>query len=177
MGLLVVVLLLAAWAAVLVPSFGAKRFGGSPMNNVRSFEQFMGVLAGNTRTATRMPGRWVMVPPEATTGPKRRAHRIVRRRRLMFQRLALGAVFSLAIGIFVHPVLLAHLMLDVSLLLYVAQLRRWRLQRVAAARVVAAEAERTLDTDARIIVLDQAPFEPDAFFDDAQFERMAVSFR
>jgi hypothetical protein len=127
-----------------------------------------------------------MVPPEPTSGPKRRRNRIVRRRRMMFQRLLLGAGFTLLIGLFVHSVLLAHLVLDMAIVGYVAQLRRWRLderrQRRRAQGLTAAAPGRISVSlnepepeSARVIALEEP--ERRIFLDEDPFDRIAVSFR
>lgn len=193
LGLLIVLLLLAAWAVVLLPSLGSRRFASSPVNGVRSFEKVMGVLA-TTRTTGRVPGRWVMVPPEPTAGPRTRRSRVVRKRRLMLQRLLVAVGVTLLLGIFVKTFFLLNLVLDATLVLYVAQLRRWRMaemRRARAARRLAETAgtvrvEQTAPEPDRYVALEEPDRyvslnEPDRYIhleeDEDTFERVAASFR
>lgn len=135
LGPAVILLLLVAWAVVLVPVFGSKRPSSSPLDGVRRFEQVMGVLA-NTRGGAAVPGRWVMVPKSENAAPARRRNRVIRRRRQTFARLVVAAFSTLLVAFFFHAFVLAHLAADVALAGYVLQLRRWRLREAQRARVV-----------------------------------------
>lgn len=136
MGYLVIVLLLAAWAIVLLPSVVPKRFS-SPVDGIRSFEQTMGILA-SARQAGQASGRWIMVPPDPESGPRRRRNRVIRKRRQNFQRLLLAAGVTLVLGLI--PALrgfwIVHLVLDVALIGYTFQLRRWAMRESERARKV-----------------------------------------
>jgi len=96
----------------------------------------MGILA-STRHTPQPPGRWVMVPKDMAS-PKRRRERVMLRRRRIFARMLLVAGVTLVLGLIppLRPVLLAHLGLDLALVAYVFQLRRWRKAERERARVV-----------------------------------------
>lgn len=140
-------MLLVAWAVVLMPAMG---FTGrkSPVNGVRRFEDTMGKLGG-TRPVQR-PGRWVMVPAEMGV-PQRRRNRLVRRRRQTFMRLLAAAGATLLLGLLpsLRALLIVHLGLDVALVLYVLQLKRWR--REEAERAKRADASRRVQPLAHIV--------------------------
>ena len=135
LGIIVIGLLLTAWAVLLLPSLSlSRRAQASPINGIRRFENTMGILA-NTR-ATQVPGRWVMVPRDLNNGPLRRRTRVIRRRRQTFQRLLFltGAAFLLGLLPHMRVLLLVHLLLDASVAMYVVQLRRWARDERKAAR-------------------------------------------
>lgn len=138
LGVLVIVLLLLAWAVVLVPSILGPRIVSSPIDGVRSFERSMGILESARRGQDQPPGRWVMLPKGMREAPQRRRSRVVRRRRQNFQRLVLAAATTLILGLIpgLRALWMAHIALDVALALYVLQLRRWRLAELQRARVV-----------------------------------------
>ncbi|HVL33524.1 MAG TPA: hypothetical protein VM600_08085 [Actinomycetota bacterium] len=126
LGVVVIVLLVIAWAIVLAPSLHLPKLASSPLEGVRKFEQTMGVLA-NTRATGQMPGRWVMVPSKARGAVDRRRNRVIRRRRQNFVRLVAASALTLVFGLIpaLRALLVAHLVVDVVLVAYVVQLRRW----------------------------------------------------
>lgn len=138
LGVLVIVLLLLAWAVVLVPSILGPRIVSSPIDGVRSFERSMGILESARRGQEHPPGRWVMIPKGLNAAPQRRRNRVIRRRRQNFQRLVLAAAATLLLGAIpgLRALWMAHLAIDAALALYVLQLRRWRLAELQRARVV-----------------------------------------
>ncbi|MFN2614691.1 MAG: hypothetical protein ABR552_07755 [Actinomycetota bacterium] len=133
-----VVLLLAAWAVILLPSTGvARRLKPSPADGVRRFERYLGVL-GSTRMQ-QVPGRWVVVPGDMAA-PNRRRARVIKRRRQTFVRLIAAAISTLILGIVphLHALLILHVAVDAAVVGYVSRLRRWRrseMRRARAARV------------------------------------------
>jgi hypothetical protein len=96
----------------------------------------MGILA-STRHTPQPPGRWVMVPKDMAS-PKRRRERVMFRRRRIFARLLLLAGVTLVLGLIppLRVVLMAHLGVDLALVVYVFQLRRWRKAELERALVV-----------------------------------------
>lgn len=79
-----------------------------------------------------------MVPGEPGSGPRRRRNRVIRRRRQAFARLLASAGATLVLSVIpgLHALFMAHLACDAALLLYVAQLRRWRRADAQRAQVV-----------------------------------------
>ncbi len=137
LGVLIIVLLALAWAIVLVPSLARPRFETSPIDGVRSFERSMGILANTRQDRQQVPGRWVMVP-KGVSAPVSRRQRVMLRRRRIFARLLLAAGVTFLLGIIpaLRSVWIAHVVLDVALVGYVFQLRRWRIREVERRRVV-----------------------------------------
>ena len=88
----------------------------------------MDVLASTRSGRNHPPGRWVMVPKDLPNAPKRRRERILLRRRRAFERLLVAAVGTLILGLIphLHLLLYLNLALDLAVVGYVAQLRRWR---------------------------------------------------
>lgn len=69
-----------------------------------------------------------MVPKDLPNAPARRRSRIVARRRRTFERLLVAAAATLILGLIppLRPLLWVHLALDVCVVGYIVQLRRWR---------------------------------------------------
>jgi hypothetical protein len=136
LGLVVLVLLLSAWAVVLVPSFGFRKHKASAERGIRSFENFMGILANTRSSAGSVPGRWIMVPSGGSSAPvpRSRRNRLIRRRRQAFVRLLAIAAASGLLGLIpgLHALLLAHIAADLGVVAYVAYLRRLRGTEVSA---------------------------------------------
>jgi hypothetical protein len=123
----VIGLLALAWAVVLVPSLVRPKFESSPIDGVRNFERSMGILASTRYGKQQIPGRWVMVPKDLPQAPRRRRNRLIRKRRQNFLRLVVAALGTLTLGLIpgLHAILYAHLAVDVVLVGYIVQLRRW----------------------------------------------------
>lgn len=124
------------------------------MSGIRSFEQAMGILA-NTRSGDRnqTPGRWVLVPKGLGGAPVRtRRARLILKRRATFQRIliAAGVTFILGMLPFLRALWWAHVGLDVLLVGYVIQLRRWRMNEVQRQTVVREIPARRDDADVAI---------------------------
>lgn len=126
LGVIVIVLLLVAWAIVLLPTFRLPRFESSPIDGVKRFEKTMGAIA-STRVGAQVPGRWVMVPSQPAQHVRRRRNRVIRRRRQNFMRLVFASGATLLLGLIpaLRGLLAAHLVIDAVLAVYVMQLRRW----------------------------------------------------
>lgn len=137
---------------------------------MKNFEQTMGILA-STRTPPPVPGRWVVMPRAPESIPGTRRARVVARRRRAFERLALAAASTLILGLIpgLRGVLWAHVMVDLCVVAYVMQLKRWQVAdraRATRARATLREeraqeravaAERTISLDD--IALDDAAFD------------------
>lgn len=121
------VLLALVWAVVLVPSLFRARLESSPIDGVRSFERSMGVLANARNRGRALSGRWVMVPKDVTA-PRSRRRKIVRRRRIIFERMVAlaGATFLFGLIPPLRWMLLLHIVVDVTLAAYVARLIQWK---------------------------------------------------
>lgn len=137
LGLVVIVLLVLAWAVVLGPAFLRPRFEASPEAGIRNFERTLGILA-STRHGQQVPGRWVMVPKDLPQAPRRRRNRVIRRRRQTFTRLLGAAAVTLILGLFpgLHALLWAHVAVDAAVIGYVVYLRRLRAREAERQRVV-----------------------------------------
>jgi len=87
----------------------------------------MGILASTRYGKQQVPGRWVMVPKDLPQAPRRRRNRLIRKRRQNFLRLVVAALGTLTLGLIpgLHVILYANLAVDVLLVGYVVQLRRW----------------------------------------------------
>lgn len=143
--MIVIILLALCWVIVLVPSFVKPRFESSPLASIGEFERSMGILASTRHGRQHVPGRWVMVPKgmratEEGSALRSRRQRVVQRRRRAFVRLLAAALATLVLGLIpgLRALLMAHVVLDVALGLYVLQLRRWRTAELERARVVRA---------------------------------------
>jgi hypothetical protein len=154
MGLVVLILLGLAWAVVLVPSIRIPRMESSPLSGVRNFEHTMGILA-NTRATGHVPGRWVVMPRSPESVPGSRRARVIARRRRTFERLLLAAATTLVLALIpgLRGMFWVHAMLDLVVVAYVMQLKRWRIaERTRLARARAAErAERIAAIEAQQI--------------------------
>lgn len=147
MGLIVLILLGLAWAVVLVPSIRVPRLESSPLAGVRSFEHTMGILA-NTRATGHVPGRWVVMPRSPDAVPGSRRARVVARRRRTFERLMLAAASTLILALIpgLRGLFWVHAMLDLVVVAYVMQLKRWRVaERSRITRARAAERAARLE--------------------------------
>lgn len=161
-----IVLLALAWLVVLVPVVARPRLESSPLDGVRSFEQAMGILANTRGDRQQMPGRWVMVPKGMGQGVKTRRHRLVRKRRLMFERLVLALGATLVLGLIppLRALWWASLVMLVVTAGYAAMLRRWYLNEQQRNRIV-----RPLHDDTHVEQDVEAPESatPPALDDDA----------
>lgn len=121
---------------LLVPSLLRGRLESSPVNGVRSFERDMGVIAKTNKAAA--PGRWIMIPRSEVTRPIRRRSRVIRRRRLAFQRLLVTAAVTFLIGIVpgLRWMWFVHLAVDAVIGFYVLRLLRWKRDEEERARIV-----------------------------------------
>ena len=167
LGIVVIVLLLAAWAVILLPSVSlGRRLGASTADGIRKHERFMGLLA-STR-AQQVPGRWVVVPGDMAA-PNRRRARVIRRRRQTFVRMLGVVATTLILGLIpgLRAFLILNLVAVAALAVYIARLRRWRRDETSRARRHAAAAAAPTDEQApeetRVLqpvdMLDYAPAE------------------
>lgn len=123
MGILVLVLLVAAWGLVLGPAL-VRNATPSPMETEKMFRRALKALRGPSRQRTGFGGRWVLVPPSAEHpsaggAPARRVSAAERRR----QNLTYLATFIIAtflLGLFkpLRFLLFVNLVADAALISY-----------------------------------------------------------
>ena len=143
LGVVVIVVLLIAWAAVLAPSLLGRRAG----DERDGFNETMGSLAATARSEAPASGRFVMVPKGPRVLASSRRELVVRRRRATFERLLVvaAATFLIALVPGLRAFFLAHFVSLVALAGYAIWLRNERAKEREARRMkrmIAREEER-----------------------------------
>ncbi|MFA5786687.1 MAG: hypothetical protein WDA71_06880 [Actinomycetota bacterium] len=138
MSLVLLLLLVAAWASVIIPAMTRARREGSPLSTIGSFERAMGVLS-STRGDELVAGRWVLVPrdPQAFAQGRARA-RVLKRRRKTLERLGALTLACLVLSLVTHFWIawIAFIFFGASLGGYIALLVSWQRRRAERERVV-----------------------------------------
>ena len=154
LGVVVIVVLLVAWAAVLAPSLLGRRAG----DERDGFNETMGSLAATARPETSS-GRFVMVPKGPRPKGNSRRELVVRRRRATFERLLViaAATFLIALIPGLRAFFFAHLATLAALVGYALWLKGEKTKEFNArrARVMAVREEermRRLERQERLAV-------------------------